>query len=207
MCYDVPRPHPAGHARRSGLNIATVKIQSLETRFQWRERMRWCGLEPPATSASSGNVGGGPPTNVVKSPDAHPADLDSLRAQQLTLQLQVAAVAAECTASTNNAMARRRGITAAMHDVTDRAPCPRTAGELCNVAVRRNLSAGNPPDRREHPPPKRAYHLPTITFPRIVNPPRLDSWNSRATLLGLAPRASGTVAHSASNAAPIHRPR
>ena len=36
--------------------------------------------------------------NVVKSPDAHPADLDSLRAQQLTFQLQIAAVAAECTA-------------------------------------------------------------------------------------------------------------
>ena len=164
-------------------------------------------LEPPATCTPPRYVGRRPPMNVVKSPDAHPADLDSLRAQQLTLQLQVAAVAAKCTASTNNAMARRRGIAAAVHDVTDRAPCPRAAGELCNVAVRSNLSGGNPPDRRKHPPAKRAHHLPTITFPRIVNPPRLDSWNSRATLLGLAPRASGTVAHSASNAAPIHRTR
>jgi hypothetical protein len=32
--------------------------------------------------------------NVVKSPDAHSADLNSLSAQQFTLQLQVAAVAA-----------------------------------------------------------------------------------------------------------------
>ena len=145
--------------------------------------------------------------NVVKSPDAHPADLDSLRAQQLTFQLQIAAVAAECTASTDNAMARRRGIAAAVHDVTDRAPCTRTSCELGNITVCSNLSGGSPPDRRQYPPAKGAYHLPTITLPRIVNPPRFDSWNSRATLLGLAPRASGTVAHSASNAAPSQRPR
>ena len=145
--------------------------------------------------------------NVVKSPDAHSADLDSLRAQQLTLQLQVAAVAAECTTGTDNAMARRRGIAAAMHDVTDRAPRTRTSGELGNVTVRSDLSGGNPPDRREHPPLKGTHHLPTITFPRIVTPPRLDSWNWRATLFGLPPRASGTVAHSASNAAPTHVPR
>lgn len=145
--------------------------------------------------------------NVVKLPDAHPADLNSLRSQQLTFQLQIAAVPAECTASADNAMARRRGIAAAVHDVTDRAPCTRTSGELGNVTVRSNLSGGNPPDRRQHPPAKGAYHLPTITFPRMVNPPRFDSWNSRAMLLGLAPRASGTVAHSASNAAPIHRPK
>ena len=124
--------------------------------------------------------------NVVKSPDAHPADLDSLRSQQLTLQLQIAAVAAECTASTNNAMARRRGIAAAVHDVTDRAPCTRTSGERGNVTVRSNLPAGiaGPP---RAPAGESAHHLPTITFPRIVNPPRFDSWNSRATLLGLRP--------------------
>jgi len=169
--------------------------------------MRWYRLEASATCASSGNVGRRSPMNVVKSPDAHPADLDSLRSQQLTFQLQIAAVAAECTASTDNAMARRRGIAAAVHDITDCAPCTRTSCELGNVTVRSNLPSGNSPDRRDHPPAKGAHHLPTITFPRIVNPPRFDSWNSRATLLGLPPRASGTVAHSASNAAPIHRAR
>ncbi len=132
-------------------------------------------LEPPATCAPPGNFGRRLPMNVVKSPDTHPADLDSLRAQQLTFQLQIAAVAAECTASTDNAMARRRGIAAAVHDVTDRAPCTRTSCELGNVTVRSDLSGGNPPDRRYHPPAKRAHHLPMITFPRIVNPPRLDS--------------------------------
>ena len=164
-------------------------------------------LEPAATCTPPRKVGRRPPMNVVKSPDSHSADLDSFRAQQLTLQLQVAAVAAQCTASTDNSMARRRGIAAAVHDVTDRAPCTRTSGELGNVTVRSDLSGGNPPNCCQHPPAKGAYHLPTITFPRIVNPPRFDSWNSRATLLGLAPKASGTVAHSASNAAPIHRPR
>ena len=169
--------------------------------------MRWLRLDPPATCTPRGKFGFRPPMNVVKSPDAHSADLDSLRAQQLTLQLQVAAVAAERTASTDNAMARRRGVAAAVHDVADRARCTRMSGELGNVTVRSDLSGGNPPNCRQHPPAKGAYHLPTITFPRIVNPPRFDSWNSRATLLGLAPRASGTVAHSASNAALIHRPR
>jgi hypothetical protein len=47
--YDVPGPQPAGDELRSGLAIATVKIglvvaivkiQSLEMRFQYRERMR-----------------------------------------------------------------------------------------------------------------------------------------------------------------------
>ena len=40
-----------------------------------------------------------------------------------------------------------------------------------------------------------------------MTPPRFDSWNSRETLFGPSPRASGTVAHSASKAAPTHRAR
>ena len=35
MCYDVRGPHLVVAELRSGLNIATVKIQSLEMRFQW----------------------------------------------------------------------------------------------------------------------------------------------------------------------------
>jgi hypothetical protein len=39
--YDVPTPHPAGDELKTGLNIAIVKIQSLEMGFQYRERMRY----------------------------------------------------------------------------------------------------------------------------------------------------------------------
>ena len=86
----------------------------------------------------------------MKPLDSCPADCDSFRSQQLTLQLQTAAEAAECAGCADDSVTGRYRVVAVAHDVADGAPRARPSRELGNIAVCCDLARRNPPDNREH---------------------------------------------------------
>ena len=149
----------------------------------------------------------GLPSDLLEPPDAALADVDPLGAEQRAFQLQVSTVAAERSRGAHDAMTGGGRIAAAAHDVAHGAGRARTACERRDIAVGGDAAWGNPPGRCQYALAELRRHRPMTSFTRKVAPPRSDSLNSLDTLFGSPPRASGTVAHCASAAAPIHRAR
>ncbi len=72
--------------------------------------------------------------------------------KQLALELQVAAVAAQCAARAHHAVAGCRRVVALTQHRAGCPPCARTAGRSGDVAVSGHAARRNPPDHGEHPP-------------------------------------------------------
>lgn len=90
------------------------------------------------------------PPDRMKPPDGSHTDIDSFGAQEFAFQLQIAAIAAQCTRGADDAMARGGRVVAVAHDVADGAPRARPPGERSDVAICGDLASGNPPDDCEH---------------------------------------------------------
>ena len=84
-------------------------------------------------------------------PDASARHLVAFRPKQLALQLQIG-VAAERPARGDHTVTRDGRIAALAHDRSDRSPRARRAGDLRDIAVGGEASAGNPTDRGHHAP-------------------------------------------------------
>lgn len=90
------------------------------------------------------------PPAVAREPDIPARERHALRLQELTLGRFVPSIAAETATGCNYAVARNIRPSAVAHDVAHRPSRARPAGKLGDVAVSRDLAAGNSTHDSEH---------------------------------------------------------
>lgn len=77
---------------------------------------------------------------------------DTFSHEQGTLQVFAAAVAANVPSCCNNAVTRHIGTGAVAHDVAHCTACPRTPGELADLAVGADMPGRYSPNQRQYAP-------------------------------------------------------
>ena len=95
------------------------------------------------------------PAHGVEATNTPQPHLVSLGAEQLALDLQVAAVATQAPTSRDDAVARCRRVAAFAEDAADRPMRARRTGERRDVAIRGDAAGRDSPHRRENTPGER----------------------------------------------------